>query len=68
MTTTDSNSGTSTRTDNLAATKDRTLTRSGNIGVTTSQQMLQAELDIRTYDFYKSVYDDIDHVLTTPVY
>lgn len=43
-------------------------TRSGNIGVTTSQQMLQAELEIRTYDYYLSVFEDIDKVLTIPVY
>ena len=67
-TTTESQSGNNTRTDNLAGTRDRTLTRSGNIGVLTSQAMLSAELDIRTYDFYKSVYDDIDHILTIPVY
>ena len=67
-TSTESQSGNNTRTDNLAGTRDRTLTRSGNIGVTTSQQMLQSELDIRMYDFYKSVYDDIDHILTIPVY
>ena len=67
-TTTESQSGNNTRTDNLAGTRDRTLIRSGNIGVTTSQQMLSAELDIRTYDFYKSVFDDIDKVLTIPVY
>lgn len=42
--------------------------RSGNIGVTTSQQMLQAELDLRTYDFCKSVYADIDVVLCCPLY
>ena len=40
----------------------------GNIGVTTSQQMLQAELEIRMYDFFESVYQDIDKVLTIPVY
>ena len=67
-TSTESQSGSNTRTDNLAGTRDRTLTRSGNIGLMTSQQMLQSELAIRTYDFYKSVYDDIDHILTIPVY
>lgn len=67
-TTTDSQSGTSTRTDNLAHSLDRILTRSGNIGVTTSQQMLQSELEIRVYDFMQSVYADIDKVLTIPVY
>ena len=57
-----------TRTDNLAHSEDRELTRPGNIGVTTSQQMLEAELNIRMYDFFESVYQDIDKVLTIPVY
>lgn len=43
-------------------------TRSGNIGVTTSQQMLESELEIRKYDYYLSVFEDIDKVLTIPVY
>ena len=47
---------------------DYTKTLSGNIGVTTSQQMLEAELEIRKYDFFQSVYEDIDKVLTCPVY
>ena len=61
-TVTDAETGTDTDTRNYE------LTRKGNIGVTTSQQMLQAELEVRTYDFFKSVYEDIDKVLTIPVY
>lgn len=33
----------------------RTLSRSGNIGVTTSQQMIQSELDLRKFDFVNYV-------------
>ena len=40
-----------------------TLTRHGNIGVTTSQQMLQSELDLRKLDFIKMIFRDIDRVL-----
>ena len=40
-----------------------TLTRHGNIGVTTSQQMIQSELDLRKYDFLKSTFADIDRLL-----
>lgn len=47
---------------------DHTLTRSGNIGVTTSQQMLQAELDLRVYNFYDSIFADIDKILCERVY
>lgn len=41
----------------------RELDRSGNIGVTTSQQMLQSELDLRRYDFYQMIMNDIDNVM-----
>lgn len=44
------------------------LTRSGNIGVTTSQQMLQSEIDLWQYDFFKIVYADIDKVLCLDCY
>lgn len=43
-----------------------TLTRKGNIGVTTSQQMLQAELDVRRQTFLEIVYRDTDTILTRP--
>ena len=46
----------------------RTLTRSGNIGVTTSQQMLESELKLREYDFYTKVFDDIDSILCSYLY
>lgn len=39
------------------------ITRSGNIGVTTSQQMLQSELDLRIYDYWQNVFADIDRLL-----
>lgn len=47
---------------------NRTLTRKGNIGVTTSQQMLQSEIELRKTDFYKIVYEDIDNILTLKIY
>ena len=46
-------------------TGTRTVTKSGNIGVTTSQQMLQSEFEVRQYDFYQGVYNDIDEFITT---
>ena len=42
--------------------------RSGNIGVTTSQQMLESEIKLRQYDFYNQIYDDIDSVLCLRIY
>lgn len=50
--------------------KDRILTRKGNIGVTTSQQMLESELILRqTYNFFDSiVFPDVDKVLCQKYY
>ena len=44
-------------------TGTETIERSGNIGVTTSQQMLQSEFEVRKFDFYKMIYEDIDSIL-----
>lgn len=44
------------------------LTRSGNIGVTTSQQMLESELDLRQWIYFENVMKDIDSLLTLNIY
>lgn len=44
------------------------LTRTGNIGVTTTQQMLQSERDLRMWDYYEVLYSDIDSVLAVGIY
>ena len=41
----------------------RKLTRSGNIGVTSSQDLLNAELETRKYNFYTYVYKCIDSIM-----
>ena len=41
----------------------KTLTREGNIGVTTSMQMLTQEIVGRQYDFWENVFADIDRLL-----
>ena len=46
----------------------RNLTRSGNIGVTTSQQMLQSEIDLRKYNLIEQIYRDLDSLLTLSIY
>lgn len=47
----------------------RTLTRSGNIGVTTSQQMLQSELDLRSQNhFMDIIMNDTDSILCLLAY
>ena len=55
-------------TDTKTNTGTETLTRHGNIGVTTSQQMLESEIKLRQYDFIEEVYKDIDSVLCLKVY
>lgn len=44
------------------------LERAGNIGVTTSQQMLESEFKVRQYDFYKELFNDIDSVMCLMIY
>lgn len=47
----------------------RTLDRNGNIGVTTSQQMLQSEIDLRNnFNFVNHIMDDVDSELCLLVY
>lgn len=63
-----SGSASNTRTDNLASTEDYTLTRSGNIGVTTSQQMIEAERDLWAWNVFDTIFKDIDKELTLAIY
>ena len=58
-----------TGTDTLTHTGTETLERSGNIGVTTSQQMLESEIKLRAlYNMVYIIYDDVDKVLTNPIF
>lgn len=43
-----------------------TLKRSGNIGVTTSAQMLAGEIEVRKNTFLEIVYHDVDTILCRP--
>lgn len=50
-------------------TGTRGLTRHGNIGVTTSQQMLSSEIDIRrNFNFFNEIMDDVDSIISLLVY
>ena len=40
----------------------------GNIGVTTTQQMITQELELRKHDFYRIIYMDIDSILCLKIY
>lgn len=44
------------------------LTRKGNIGVTTTQQMLESEYELRKRHYFEQVFDDLDNLLTSPIW
>lgn len=54
------------RKDNLV--EENELTRSGNVGVTTSAQMIEENIRLWIWKFFNSVFKDIDKVLTIGVY
>lgn len=50
-------------------TRNYRLTRSGNIGVTTSQQMLQSERELWQWNFFRDVvFPNLDSILTLRIY
>lgn len=55
-----------THTEN--GSQDRTLSRHGNIGVTTSQQMINSEIELWQWNFFSEVFKDIDKILTIQTY
>ena len=70
----ETNDVTDTETRNLTSTSEgmsdtvRSRTMSGNIGVTTTQRMFEAELEVWQWNFFKTVFDDIDSVCCLDVY
>lgn len=59
---------TETGTDTTAGTSTRKLTRTGNIGTNTFQNLLQQERNLWMYDFFEQIFKDVDSVLTIPIY
>ena len=49
-------------------TGTRGLTRSGNIGVTTSQQMLTSEIALWRWLFLEEVFNDVDSIIALAIY
>lgn len=49
-------------------TVEHSTIRQGNIGVTTTQQMITEELQLRKTMFFERVFSDIDRYLTCPIY
>ena len=58
----------SLRTDDLTEKNVHTFERSGNIGVTTSQQMIESEIELRKKQFYNIVFHDIINYVCLHVY
>lgn len=59
---------TETGTDTTTGKSSRKLTRTGNIGTNTFQNLLQQERNIWMYNFFEQVFKDVDSVLTIPIY
>ena len=55
-------------TETTSKSIERELNRSGNIGVTTSQQMIESERELYLWKFFDVVFADIDKILTLKVY
>lgn len=49
-------------------TYNSTLKRSGNVGVTTSQQMAQSEIELWKWLYFEDVFKDLDKILTLDTY
>ena len=64
-----SNESSDTETKNLQTNTSETFHREGNLGVTTSQQMLESEFELRmNYRFFDVVFADIDKTLALQLY
>lgn len=65
---------TNTETRNLSNTEEREntvtrqTTRQGNIGVTTTQKMFESEIEIWKWNYFMSVYEDIDSICCLDIY
>ena len=57
-----------TTTEGDAETNYETHERSGNIGVTTTQRLIEEELELRKHNFYDMIMNDIDLSLCNAIY
>ena len=57
-----------TYTDERYNSSSRELTRSGNIGVTTSQQMINSERELWRWNYFNVIFDDINSILCLDIY
>lgn len=72
LTHTDDTTDTETRNlyNNASGSREvsKEINRSGNIGVTTTQRMIESELEVWKWSFFKSIFDDIDSVCCLDIY
>lgn len=68
MTTGGQDDNSTTSKNDSKSTLTHRLTRSGNIGVTTSQQMLQSEREVWKYQYFQDVFADVDKILVLNIY
>lgn len=54
--------------DTASGKDSRTLTRSGNIGTTTSQMMIESDITLWKWNFLYDVFKDIDTIFTISTY
>ena len=66
--TTSTDGGTDSITKDETTNLNHTLTRSGNIGVTTTQQMITSEREVWRWKFYDELFKDLDAILTLKIY
>ena len=50
---------------NTQGESTRTLHKHGNMGVTTSQQMIESELELRKNKFYEAIFADLDSLVVS---
>lgn len=65
---TKTNTATNTSSKNNTGTNETHSTISGNIGVTTTQQMIVSEIELRKYNLVNEFYSDLDNLLTIGIY
>lgn len=65
---TKTNTATNTSSKNNTGSNETHSTISGNIGVTTTQQMIVSEIELRKYNIVNEFYSDLDNLLTIGIY
>ena len=65
---TKTNTATNTSSKNNTGTNETHSTIPGNIGVTTTQQMIVSEIELRKYNIVNEFYSDLDNLLTIGIY